>query len=173
MLDYCTRTYRPPDGSAAGIGLSLALAALMLLPSIAAAGAATAGLSVENPSMRFVIKSRPAAGYFTVQNDTGSAVQLTGASSPACGTVMLHQSKNVNGVEKMLPVKSVAVPAHGKLVFAPGGYHLMCMSPTPRMVVGQKVPVTLKFGGGETVKADFPVEGASGTMPMGKMNMGK
>ena len=34
-------------------------------------------------------------------------------------------------------------------------------------------PVTLKFGGGETVKADFPVEGASGTMPMGKMNMGK
>ena len=53
---------------------------------------------------------------------------------------MLHQSKEENGVEKMLPVKSVPVPAHGTLSFAPGGYHLMCMQPQASMVHRQKRP---------------------------------
>lgn len=126
--------------------------------------------------MRLIIKSRPAAGYFTLHNDTGAAVTLTGAASPACGTLMLHQSENVNGVEKMLPVTSIAVPAHGTLTFAPGGYHLMCMSPSDGVAVGHKVPVTLKFANGTRTSADFPVQGAgsgaSGNMNMGNMNGG-
>lgn len=158
MPEYCTRTRRQPDGSVASIGLRLALAAPMLLPGIAADGA-TAGLTVENPSMRFIIQSRPAAGYFTLQNNTGSAIDLTGASSSACGMLMLHQSKEVNGVEKMLPVKSISVAAHGTVRFVPGGYHLMCMSPASTMKVDAKVPVTLKFANGQTVTAQFPVTG--------------
>lgn len=158
MPEYSTRTHRSADGSAARTGLRLALAVLILLPSITV-DAATAGLTVENPSMRFIIKSRPAAGYFTLQNNTGSAIDLTGASSGACGMLMLHQSKEVNGVEKMLPVKRIAVPAHGTVRFAPGGYHLMCMSPGSTMKVGAKVPVTLKFANGQTVTAQFPVKG--------------
>lgn len=161
MPEDCTRTPRQPDGSVASIGLRLALAALMLLPGIAADGA-TAGLTVENPSMRFIIQSRPAAGYFTLQNNTGSAIDLTGASSSACGMLMLHLSKEVNGVEKMLPVKSISVAAHGTVRFAPGGYHLMCMSPGSAMKVDAKVPVTLKFANGQTVTAQFPVTGANG-----------
>ena len=87
-------------------------------------------LTVENPSICFIIKSRPAAGYFTPRNNTGSAVDLTGASSSACGMVMLHQSREESGVEKMLSVKSVSVPPHCTIRFTPGGYHLMCMSPS-------------------------------------------
>jgi copper(I)-binding protein len=124
-------------------------------------GGSTAGVSIEKPWMRFVIKSVPAAGYFTLKNDSGSAVQLTAAASSACGMVMLHQSKDVNGVEEMLPVKSVTVGAHGTLSFTPGGYHLMCMSPGSAMKVGATVPVTLKFGNGQSLTAQFPVKGAS------------
>ena len=69
--------------------------------------------------------------------------------------VMLHQSKEESGVEKMLSVKSVSVPPHGTIRFTPGGYHLMCMSPS--MKVGATVSITLKFADGQSVAAQFPV----------------
>jgi copper(I)-binding protein len=48
------------------------------------------------------------------------------------------------------------------------------MKPQASMVVGHKVPVTLKFAGGQTATAGFEVEGpGGGSMSMGKMNMGK
>ncbi len=110
--------------------------------------------------MRLIIKNRPAAGYMTLRNAGDKPAVLTGASSPGCGMLMLHQSKQENGVEKMAHVPSIIVPAHGTVSLAPGGYHLMCMR--PEMQVGASVPVTLKFQDGQTVTAKFPVKGASG-----------
>ena len=151
---------RPPwHLTTAGIGIG-ALAALGVLASTSAGHAAAATVSVEQPWMRFIIKSRPAAGYFVLHNNGDAAVELVGAASPACGMLMLHQSKQVNGVEKMLMVNSIKVPAHGSVTFAPGGYHLMCMKPTAAMQVGQSVQVTLSFAGGDKVSAPFPVKGA-------------
>ncbi len=126
---------------------------------LSASAASAAGVTIEKPWMRLIIKARPAGGYFTLHNDTDKAVTLTGASSGACGAVMLHQSKRENGIEKMLPVKSIAVAPHGTLTFAPGGYHLMCMKPQATMVRGESVPVVLKFADGQTVSANFPVKG--------------
>jgi len=140
--------------------LSAVLLASPLLGGLASA--ATGGIAIEKPWMRLIIKARPAAGYFTLKNDTGAPVELTGASSAACGMLMLHQTKEVNGIDKMLPVKSISVPMHGTLEFAPGGYHLMCMSPQRSMAIGRSVPVTLKFADGKTVTADFPVKGPGG-----------
>ena len=137
-----------------------AAATLALLLGTGASMAASANVSVEQPWMRFIIRSRPAAGYFTLHNNGDAAMKLTGAASPACGMLMLHQSKEVNGVEKMMMVKSIDVPAHGTVTFAPGGYHLMCMKPKAAMQVGKSVPVTLSFAGGEKVSAPFPVKGA-------------
>jgi copper(I)-binding protein len=117
---------------------------------------------VESPWLRFIIKDRPAAGYFTLRNDTDRSVELTGASSSGCGMMMLHQSKEVGGVDKMLSVKSVMVPAHGTLNFIPGSYHLMCMNPQSTVVIGATVPVILKFADGRTISADFQVKGPGG-----------
>ena len=112
--------------------------------------------------MRLIIKARPAAGYMTLRNAGDQPAILTGATSPGCGMLMLHESKQENGVEKMRHVGSVAVPAHGSVSFAPGGYHLMCMQPQADMKAGLSVPVTLKFESGETVTAQFPVKGPGG-----------
>lgn len=150
----------PANGPAANAGAKLAAAMMAMLLTGTAASAA--GLTIEKPWMRLIVKARPAAGYFTVMNDTDTSVALTGAASPACGMLMLHQSVEENGVGKMLPVKSVTVPAHGRISFAPGGYHLMCMQPQSSMGVGKSVPVTLKFAHGQTLTADFPVKGAGG-----------
>jgi periplasmic copper chaperone A len=148
----------PANGPAVKAGLILAVTLLVLsVPSFAAAG-----LTIEKPWMRLIIKARPAAGYFTLKNDTDKPVALTGATSSACGMMMLHRSVEQNGVEKMLPVKSLTVPAHGAVSFAPGGYHIMCMKPQASMERGKSVPVTLKFADGSSVSAQFPVKGPGG-----------
>jgi hypothetical protein len=75
---------------------------------------------------------------------------------------MLHRSVNDNGQERMEMVASVSVPAHGEVKFAPGGYHLMCMSPTAAAARGGSVSVTLRFQDGGSLVAIFPVRGATG-----------
>ena len=87
---------------------------------------------------------------------------LTGAASPACGQLMLHQSVIVNGTAQMNMVMGVAVPAHGAVKFEPGGYHLMCMQPASGMTPGHSVPVSLEFKDGTTLSVTFPVYGAKG-----------
>jgi periplasmic copper chaperone A len=141
------------------LGSCLAAAALLL----AAGGAnAASGLTLTDTWMRFLASTLPAAGYFTLSNDMDKSMSLVGASSPACGTLMLHHSENVNGEERMVMVKNIPVPAHGKVEFAPGGYHLMCMSPKAAMKVGATVPVTLRFADKTTMTASFPVRSATG-----------
>lgn len=139
----------------------LALASLCVTGASAAL-AAGSGLSVSDAWMRIVIPQRPAAGYFKLTNDGDAAKDLTGASSSACGMVMLHKSVKENAVEKMLPVDHVPVPAHGSVSFKPGGYHLMCMHPTADVKAGGRIPMTLEFKDGTKISADFPVRNARG-----------
>jgi copper(I)-binding protein len=152
-----------PERAASGICalvLSLGLAAHILAPT--AAHAADNGITVGDPWVRTIIPARPAAGYFTLVNKTTKPAELVGASSPDCGTLMLHQSVNQGGVETMVTVKSIAVPAGGQVQFAPGGYHLMCVQPTPAVTPGHSMPVTLHFQDGGTITANFPIHGAMG-----------
>jgi len=146
----------------ATFGTVLALAAIAAPLWSGPAAAAEAGLALSDSYIRTIIPMRPAAGYFTLTNNGATAVSLVGASSPGCGSVMLHESKTVNGVDTMVPVKSVDVPAHGSVSFAPGGYHLMCMKPAATLKPGTKVPVTLTFKDGGTLTGTFPVRGATG-----------
>ena len=140
-------------------GPAASAAILLALQLGIAAASANSGVTIEKPWIRLIIKARPASGYFTLHNDTDKTITLTGAASAACGMVMLHQTKEENVIERMLPVKSITVKAHGTLRFAPGGYHIMCMKPQSSMVIGKSVPVTLKFADGKTLTAQFPVTG--------------
>jgi copper(I)-binding protein len=141
-------------------------AVLLALGVLAAAGTAVSagqgGLTIADPWMRMIMPSRPAAGYFTLLNQTAKARILVGAESSACAKLMLHRSVNQSGQERMVMVKNVTVPAHGQVKFAPGGYHLMCMSPSQEVTPGHAVLVTLRFQGGRAITARFPVRGATG-----------
>lgn len=116
---------------------------------------------VSNAWFRALPSNLPAAGYFTLHN-LGPALQLKGASSPACGSLMLHRSSEEGGMSSMSMVESVDVPAGGTISFSPGGYHLMCENPSPTMQPGWTVPVTLQFGDGSDVTASFTVKNAAG-----------
>ena len=154
------RSSTPARGPGAKHAARLAALAFTLAAALPALAAGS--VSIDSPRLRFIIKARPAAGYFTLKNSGDKPVALVAASSPACGMLMLHESREVNGVETMRAVKSVTVPAHGAVSFAPGGYHLMCMQPLPTIQVGSNVMVTLKFADGQSLTEAFPVKGASG-----------
>lgn len=132
------------------------LLAAILLPVSASA----AEVTVSNAWMRALPGTLPGAGYFELHNMGKSEAVLTAAESSACGMLMLHKSESAGGMSNMMDVDSVTVPAGGKIVFAPGGYHLMCMD--PKLKPGMTVSVTLSFADGTKTSADFAVKNAAG-----------
>jgi len=124
--------------------------------------ASAAQVQISDAWFRALPAPSPSGGYFTLKNTGTTAVTLTGASSPACGMLMMHQSMNTGGMSSMEDVANVPVAVGGTVKFAPGGYHLMCMDPTPAMKPGAVVSVTLKFADKSEAKADFAVKNAQG-----------
>ncbi len=59
--------------------------------------------------------------------------------------MILHRTVEEGGVDSMATLKTIDVPARGAVSFAPGGFHLMCMSPSKGMTPGHSVAVTLRF----------------------------
>ncbi|HEY4076761.1 MAG TPA: copper chaperone PCu(A)C [Rhizomicrobium sp.] len=127
-----------------------------------AAGAEAAPFEVTDAWFRALPGKLPAGGYFTADNRTGREITITGARADACGMLMIHQSSSKGGMSSMDMVDKVAVPPGGRVSFAPGGYHLMCTDPTPKMKIGTKVPVLFSLSDGSTVAVAFQVRGASG-----------
>jgi hypothetical protein len=141
---------------------ALAAAALCAAPAAQAANAASPLLTVSKPWVRALGGPTPAAAYFTLSNASDRPRALVGVSSPDCGQLMMHQSRNVNGVDSMAMVTQRIVPPHGQIVFAPGGYHLMCMSPSSAVRPGGQIRVTLRFADGQRLLVGFAVRGPGG-----------
>lgn len=141
------------SGCATVLGLVLLCAAPAL---------AQGGLSVSDAWIRGMPQGIPSGGYFILHNGTPKEMVLTGARTPACGNLMLHQSQDMGGMSSMQHVDQVDVPAGGSIAFQPGGYHLMCMQAGPAVHPGAQIPVTLVFKDGATLTVPFAVRNAAG-----------
>ena len=142
--------------------LARAAAAAIVLTVVGVSAADASSVAVADAWFRALPANLPAGGYFTLHNDSAKALTLDGATSPACGMLMLHKSEKTSGMASMSDVARIDVPAGGTLTFAPGGYHLMCMSPTVLLKQGSDVQVTLHFADGSKVIASFAVRSATG-----------
>jgi hypothetical protein len=79
----------PRAGRAASATVPLvALFALTLAP---AAHAALPETTITQGRIQVLLPSRPAAGYFTLENRGDTALVLSGASAPDCQSLMLHR----------------------------------------------------------------------------------
>lgn len=138
------------------------LAVALLLSLLAPAAAYADSITVTDGWIRALPAPTPSAGYFILTNDSGRRLALTGASSPACGSLMLHKSETTGGMASMSDVEEVPIAIGATLRFSPGTYHLMCMQPTAAIRPGNKVPVTLVFSDGPRVTTEFLVRDATG-----------
>ena len=96
------------------------------------------------------------AGYARLSNDSGKALHIDAVDGADFGSVELHQMSMEGGMMQMRPLKGLDVPAHGSVVLADGGKHLMLMNPKHPFKAGDGS--TLNFHcGKEQTQVQFTV----------------
>lgn len=144
--------------------LTLALA----LQFTASALAADPQLTVRDAWIRTAPPRAPLAGYMVLENHSGTVRSLVSARSSAFGQVTIHRTERAAaGSTTMTQVAGVAVPAHGRLVFGPGAYHLMLEQPRHTLRAGEAVPVVFRMGDGSALTVQFEVRDARATPDQG------
>lgn len=101
------------------------------------------------------------AGFLRIENACAAQVEITGADSPAFAEVSLHESRQVDGVNRMRELDSLPVAAGKSVEFKPGGLHLMLYKPHAPVQEGDKPVITLKLKDGRSVPVTFEVRRAA------------
>ena len=136
------------------------IVAATLLALLVSSTAWAGQVSVSHAWIRLLPGNLPAGAYCTVINHSDHTVTLIAASALDFKNAMLHKSITQNGIDKMVHVARIPIPAGQTLRFAPGGYHIMLMPPHKALKPGQRTQITLKFADGQRVTAPFKVKGA-------------
>jgi periplasmic copper chaperone A len=111
------------------------------------------------------------AVYMTVDNKSGTADRLTGASSDVADKLQIHEMKVENGVMKMREVVGgLSIPAGGSVALKPGSYHVMLIGLKKPLTVGEKFPLTLTFEKAGNISVTVPVQAAGATQDQGGMD---
>ena len=108
---------------------------------------------------------RPGAAYFTLHGGRSDATLIDVSADVAVRAEMHESMSGAGGMAAMKPLASVPVPAGAKVVFAPGGKHVMLFDLGPRVAAGQRVPLKLSFAGGKTIEVQAMVVGAGDPAP--------
>lgn len=106
------------------------------------------------------------AAFLTIENNTDKTISINSALSNISDNVELHTHDMKNGVMKMYQVPKIDVPAHGKTVLKPGGYHVMLIGLKKQLKVGEQVDFTLLLSNDEMIKVVAPVKTVMSGMKM-------
>lgn len=85
------------------------------------------------------------AGYMEIHNKTDKSVLLRSIKSPGFERSEFHKTEIHEGMARMTPVSRLVIKPHSKVVFEPGGLHLMLINPKKLIKAGDKVEMTLHF----------------------------
>lgn len=100
------------------------------------------------------------AGYGVLRNVSAKPIQIVSMTTPVAESVEVHSMTMQDGVMRMRMLDTVVVPAKGRLVLEPGGFHLMLMGLRQPLVAGQSVAMTLTLAGGRTLTVQVPIRSA-------------
>ncbi len=130
---------------------------LLVAAASAVTSSAYAAPTVQGAWSRPAAKGGVGVGFMTMANASGKPDSLVAVESPAAREVQIHQSSVSGGMASMRPVTAVPIAVGAKVVFAPGGYHLMFLGLKRPLSVGDTLAGTLVFASGARVKAAFAV----------------
>ena len=100
------------------------------------------------------------AGFGRIENACAAPATIVSASSPSYGSVMLHESRIVGGVNQMRMLQELRLKPDDAAVLKPGGLHLMLMDPTSPLKPGSHVAIDFALKDGRHVLGDFEVRNA-------------
>ncbi|MEF9978192.1 MAG: copper chaperone PCu(A)C [Thermomonas sp.] len=97
------------------------------------------------------------AGFGRIDNRCAMPATIVSASSPAYASVELHESKVVDGVNRMRAVPELRIAPEGAAVLKPGGLHLMLMKPKAALKPGSRVAIEFTLKDGRKLLGEFEV----------------
>lgn len=100
----------------------------------------------------------PTAAYLVLHNNGAKAVKLVGVDCGCARMVMAHRSSEQGGMAHMEEAGPLEVPPHGRLIFAPGGLHLMVMDLKHDLKLGQTARMALRLDGAKPLSIAFRVQ---------------
>jgi len=131
---------------------------LILASTLVTAASEEAGVSVRDAWIRETPPGMTTmAGYMALRNNTSRSQVLVAASSPGFATVMIHRTIVKDDMAGMVHASQIELTPNASLIFAPGGYHLMLMSPIRPLRAGDPVVINLEFRGGLVLPVAFEV----------------
>lgn len=95
------------------------------------------------------------AGFGRIENPCPTPVVVRGAASPAYGSVELHESRVVDGLNRMRAVPELRIAPDGVAVLKPGGLHLMLMAPRAPLKEGSRVAIEFTLQDGRVLRGEF------------------
>lgn len=121
-----------------------------------AATASLAQVKVDRAWARPTVTGQQGGGGF-LRLSSVSGDRLVGGSTPLAERFELHSMAMKGDVMEMRQVDAIELPAGQTVELKPGGLHVMFIGLKQPLVLGSKVPVTLKFEKAGEVKIDFDV----------------
>lgn len=97
------------------------------------------------------------AGFGRIENRCPNPATIVSASSPAYGSVELHETRIVDGISRMRAVPELRIAPDDAAVLKPGGLHLMLMQPHAALTAGSKVAVQFELSDGRKLLGEFEV----------------
>lgn len=98
------------------------------------------------------------AGFMTIKNNTGKPLILEDVSVDWARMGMIHESKVVDGVAKMLHKDALEIV--DELEFKPGGLHIMVMGMEQSLDPSKTYNILLHFADREPLAVEFKVSEA-------------
>jgi len=100
------------------------------------------------------------AGYAVLRNAGDTPVVVRGATSTVFESVSLHETVEVEGVERMRALGVIEIAPGSSVALAPGGRHLMLMRPLRELASGATATIHFDTDAGAGADADFVVREA-------------
>lgn len=114
---------------------------------------------VEMPYARAVPPGTPASAVFMqLSNPSSEKRKLIKAESSIASVVELHTHEMNGGMMQMRQVDFIDIPAKGKTMLQPGGYHIMLIQLKKPLTIDDMIDLSLTFDNGLTLQLDLPVK---------------
>ncbi len=137
-------------------------ATLMLSPALTAQNV---NVAVHDAWLRVPLPAQDqTALYFVIENHSPAPKAIVSASSPSAAKIEMHEEK-MDASKKMMsmtPIARIAVPANGKVMLQPGGYHMMVFGLKSRPAAGGTFPVSVTLDDGTTIAVTAMVRNQAG-----------
>ena len=143
-----------------------------LIVTLTALVVSTAGAAVAEPVVSAAWAratppgARTAAAYLSITNN-GDADRLLRSTSSAAREIQIHTHVADDGIQRMVRLAELLVPAGGTVELVPGGLHLMLIDLVAPLTPGGEITLVLEFAAAAPLSIAVPIVDARAAPPHG------